>query len=110
MKTFRNNDGKGFQITFPNGVTLSTQFGWSHYCENYDHQLPLDEAIAKTDWESDTAEIAMFLPDGEWITKEFEFSGDDVIGHVKIDKWLKAVEFCRDYIPKAAALGPGEGK
>jgi len=35
MKKFRITHNKGFHITFPNGLTLSTQFGGGNYCENH---------------------------------------------------------------------------
>lgn len=28
-------EGKGFRISFPNGVTVSAQFGGGNYCANY---------------------------------------------------------------------------
>jgi len=100
-KTFRNTNGRGFQITFPNGITLSTQFGWGNYCENYEgsEKLALQEELTKTNWESNDAEIAIIGRHGEWLTKEFKDEGDDVLGRIKIDEWLKAFDFCRNYKP-----------
>jgi hypothetical protein len=31
--------GKGFQITFPNGWTASVQFGTGNYCDNRSHEV-----------------------------------------------------------------------
>lgn len=99
MKTFKNNRGRGFHITFPNGVMLSTQFGWGNYCENYNSDLTPTEEMKKTDWESDDAEIAIIAPEG-WITKKFKDKGDDVLGHVQIKEWLKAFDWARRYRPR----------
>ena len=35
---FAVNDGKGFHITFANGLTASVQFGRANYCANYNYQ------------------------------------------------------------------------
>lgn len=100
MKTFRNNNGRGFHITFPNGVMLSTQFGWGNYCENYNSGLSIMEEMSKKNWESDDCEIAIIAPGEKWITKEFRDDGDDVLGRLKIDDWLQAFDFARNYQPK----------
>lgn len=92
-KTFRTCDNKGFHITFPNGVTLSTQFGWANYCENYDGPMP-DFKSRPPDTRSDDAEIAIIGPNGKWLTRKFKDNGDDVIGHAKFDEWLEAFQFC----------------
>lgn len=95
-KTFRTCDNKGFQITFPNGITLSTQFGWGNYCEhNYDPMPNFKKP--RPDAFSDTAEIAIIGPDDEWLTRDFKDGGDDVLGWVKIDDWLKAFDWCRNW-------------
>ncbi len=88
-------------IKFPNGVTLSTQFGWGNYCSNYDSKLPIDEEMRKKDWESDNAEIAIISPEGEWLTKQFKDDGDDVLGYVKIEDWLLAFDWARNWMPHA---------
>lgn len=82
--------GKGFAMTFENGHTVSVQFGPGNYCDkssihNYDE--PAKVAAAHGSWESTTAEVASWGPDGAWTTKQF-FQGhnDDVRG------WLKADE------------------
>lgn len=95
-KTFRTCDNKGFQITFPNGVTLSTQFGWANYCEHYDDPMP-DFKLRAPDIESNDAEIAIFGPNGKWLTREFKDRDDDVIGRVRIAEWLMAFKFCLEW-------------
>lgn len=103
-KTFKTCDNKGFQITFPNGVTLSTQFGWGNYCENYDKPNQFGDDVFKIQrengCESNNAEIAIFTSSGRWITDEWRDKGDNVIGHVYVDEWLSAFDFCRKYKSK----------
>jgi hypothetical protein len=105
VKSFKINNGKGFFITFPNGVRLSTQFSWANYCENNRTGLSWREEIAKNDWESNDAEIAILDKDNNWLTNEFE-GDDDVLGHTGIKKWLKAFDFARNYKHKRKKIAP----
>ena len=97
-KMFKITGGKGFHITFPNGLTLSTQFGYGNYCENEDNISLLTnrpEIVA-----SDDVEIAVFDKDGLWVTREMakDVFGidihDDVMGHITINDWLKIYQWC----------------
>lgn len=36
VKLHKNENGSGCHFTFSNGWTLSIQWGWGHYCDNYD--------------------------------------------------------------------------
>ena len=65
---FRITDNKGFQITFPNGWTVSVQFGHYNYCANY-HEFEYRP--------SPDAEIAAWKGD-EW----YDFGNDTVKGYV----------------------------
>jgi hypothetical protein len=107
-KSFKITGSKGFHITFPNGVTLSTQFGWGNYCENYNNEeISIFRSLNNEnmpDVESNDCEVAIWVgksDDGthKWITNECEFceSEDSVEGHVKIDKWLNIFEWCKNY-------------
>lgn len=81
---FTITDGKGFHITFANGVTVSVQFGAMLYCEHHalDYRLQ-QEIIAKTGkWTSKDAEVAAWDKDGNWITKQWRDTGDIVIGYL----------------------------
>lgn len=99
---FSTCQNKGFHITFPNGVTLSTQFGGGNYCDNYGEPigtLNLAEAL-KQRWSSN-AEIAIFNGD-DWLTKKmikalYPKGGypNDVKGYVDIKEWLKIFDWCR---------------
>lgn len=90
-KTFNNSNGRGFQIKFPNGVTLSTQFGWGNYCEN-NSNIDIDK-FDKRDWQSNDAEIAIIGSNGAFITSQFR-KGDDVIGYADFRTWVKAFKWC----------------
>lgn len=108
MKAFRINENTGFQVTFPNGVTLSTQFGAGSYGDNYNAPFPREATVKGA--ESDRVEIAAFVaPGGEWVTKEIcaaaglEDPSDDVVGYVVVGDWLKLVNACAAYVPATVA-------
>ncbi|MBE9541538.1 MAG: hypothetical protein IMF01_04400 [Proteobacteria bacterium] len=90
---------KGFHITFPNGLTLSTQFGSGNYCDNHDIEIGVKTQKVK----SQNVEIAIWDKEGAWLTKqtyEEKFNkeiGDDVAGYVEIEEWLEIVDWCREY-------------
>lgn len=101
-KTFRTCGNKGFHITFPNGCTLSTQFGWGNYCENYNLKenevLDVFKHMRENDVASNDCEIMMWLENSDRsITDEWSKNGDSVQGHVDINQWLSAFDFCRNY-------------
>jgi hypothetical protein len=87
-------EGKGFQMTFENGVTLSVQFGPANYCENYgvnDFQAP-----RKTDrWKSKDAEVAILLPDGEFYQIQ---EHDQVTGRQTVEDVCKWIELARNLV------------
>ncbi len=90
-------NNKGFLVTFPNGITLSTQFGGGDYCMNFDDPVEqYSEGRKCVD-----AEIAIVDEGGNWRTKEvMALAGepeppDNVVGHVTVEVWCKVVEACR---------------
>ena len=84
-KGFKNTP-MGFAMTFENGYTISVQWGPANYCATrnlsgslYDNPFTGEH---KT-YESHTAEIAAWRPDGTWLhLSEY----DDVVGWVTADK------------------------
>jgi hypothetical protein len=98
---FKITSGKGFLITFKNGVTLSTQIGYYNYCDNYfsdDKSFDkIQELVNKNDWESKNCEIAIWDKDGNWLTDKILNIGDDVCGYVELDEWLEILEKCKNY-------------
>jgi hypothetical protein len=84
--------GKGFHLTFDNGLTISVQIGSGNYCENYNNNTnnntnSYNQLASQFSPESKNAEVAIWKTDGGWITKEFfEDLGDDVAGYVNTDE------------------------
>ena len=100
----------GFTITFDNGLLLSTRFGSMNYCEN---KSTVMENFAQTSDDpllSDAVEGAGWKTDGkpdeshdwvtEWQTEVFAENGyvQDVRGYVKIDDWLRLLDWCRNWV------------
>lgn len=81
---FKITDGKGFQITFDNGYSISVQFGPGNYCENRD--LPYDAPKKLNIFQSKDAEIAVFNPDGEFVRLD---EHDDVLGRLSSEEVLE---------------------
>ena len=94
---FKDNQGKGFIITFPNGCTASVAFGYGNYCQTNQtsHKNPPYA-------ESSDAEVAAW-----WETKGlpwayapgFDYSGDEVMASMKP---LQVLQF----LAEIAALEP----
>lgn len=63
---FKITDGKGFQITFENGWTVSVQWGCGNYADHYatPYTNGAHERAGKLG--SKTAEIAAWDADGNW--------------------------------------------
>ena len=82
----RITQGKGFQITFENGYTLSVQFGPMNYCENknYNWSEPYARAASEAgERGSSNAEIAVIAPNKELLQIE---PHDSVRGWVSPDE------------------------
>ena len=94
--SFKITGGKGFHFNFPNGITVSVQFGPGNYCEHYDDDiLRWSSSAGKGTIESHDAEVAIWKEGGEWITHEY--NGDDQVTGYKsfeevweILKWAEA--------------------
>lgn len=79
---FRNTQGKGFQMTFENGNTISVQWGAGNYCENgrTDMMAWFNTKARDIDIKSTDAEIAVWDKDGNWITNVKGYmSADEVL-------------------------------
>jgi len=95
---FAANDGKGFQITFANGLTASVQFGRGYSCANYNIGS-YNNAPPCPD-----AEIAAFWKDtGEW--HHPEDWDDEVLGEQTPAQVLNFLNWCAEQEP---ANGPLE--
>ena len=85
--------GKGFNIKFENGWSISVQWGPGNYCDNSicDVMRLYNTPAAKLDMKSETAETGIFDPTNNFYRPE-EWS-DDVLGYVKPNDVLKWMNF-----------------
>ena len=86
MSFFRICQGKGFQIKFDNGYTVSVQFGAYHYCDNRDNL----SAESGDFVESANAEIAIIKPDDGGFVPLID---NDVAGYVTPDQIAKIIHY-----------------
>lgn len=96
----RITSGKGFQMTFENGVTISVQFGWGNYHDN--REMFPGPDYAETDRRlgqegSPNAEIAIWRGD-DW----YNFGTDTVKGWVspnEIAGWILWASLIPEDVP-----------
>ena len=91
---FKITRGRGFQMTFANGWTVSVQFGPDNYCENRSMLFDTAEGRARADILAGeqgckNAEIAAWDTDGNW----HNFGGDTVEGWCKPDAVAEFIHF-----------------
>ena len=93
MKEKLSNSGKGFHMTFENGLTISVQWGYDNYCNNKTYSKGYQEELnvikEKGLFTGETAEIAVWNAEGKWMN----FKYDQVKG------WLPP-DTIADYIHK----------
>ena len=90
-----------FFLSFPNGYTISTQFGACNYGDNY------DSMDFKTRMDSNEVEVGI-LKNNELVITPFN-DGDIVIGYVTFEKWLEILEWVKKQ-PKEAGVKKGEAR
>ena len=91
---FKITNNTGFHVTFENGVTVSVQFGPANYCENKKLDI-LENYDIKLSCEN--AEVAIFIKNGKWITKEYKDAGDEILGWVGVEEVLKILNWAKNY-------------
>ena len=88
---FVATQNKGFQLTFENGWTISVQWGPGNYCDNRNFDGdPFDWKSRPSNYESTTAEIAVWDSNGQW----FDFGSDQVKGFcdvAEVVEWIDKV-------------------
>lgn len=93
MKKFNSTSNKGFNMTFANGITASVQWGAGNYCDNY---FSKDFSFSK-EASSNTAEVAAWNENDEWVTNKFCDTCDDVDGYLSPDEVLQFLNSCANY-------------
>lgn len=86
----------GFQISFPNNITVSVQFGSGNYCNNYNSNPDWIETPMLNKCEN--AEVAVLKThNGDWLTGQCwqevfnEKIYDDVVGYVTAEQIAKVI-------------------
>lgn len=93
MKKFNSTSNKGFNMTFANGITASVQCGAGNYCDNH---FSKDFSFSK-EASSNTAEVAAWNENDEWVTNKFCDTCDDVAGYLSPDEVLQFLNSCANY-------------
>ena len=88
MSKFVATNNKGFQMTFENGFRISVQWGVGNYCQRKEDG-EYGESMKTEFWESNSAEIAVFNKDREFIT--ITNYPDVVTGWLNTDKVAKVI-------------------
>jgi len=115
-KSFANHRNNGVYLEFPNGVSISTVWGYGNYCENYDWEHPdgkvsiknmtaesVMKQFEKIPEGSSDVEIMIFGASDIFIRRlsnEFGGGGDNPWGYINIMDWLKIVNRCANYRPR----------
>lgn len=97
---FRITEGKGFQVTFENGITISVQIGRYNYCDNQiDYSSPLEGGKLDSSPSCENAEIAVWDKDGNWILSKFTDKENDemVMGWLSVEEVFEIIDRIRNY-------------
>ena len=97
---FRITQGKGFAITFENGLTISVQCGAGNYCENKNKNMieEFKRSCGESIIESNDAEIAIFDKDNNFITEQFTDEGDgQVVGWLTVSDVFEIIDKVRNH-------------
>jgi hypothetical protein len=89
---FKITDGRGFQLTFTNGCTISVQFGPGNYTDPEIRQMEIGEQRGKFCWKAQTAEVAILLPNGEFHPLS---ECDDVLGWQNVEDVVRLIAVAR---------------
>lgn len=82
QKQFTICEGKGFQLKFSNGWTVSVQWGPMNYCENRSSNFDFPSRGPKESIGCDSAEIAAWDSNDNW----YQFDHDTVKGWCTADE------------------------
>lgn len=91
---FKITMGKGFQMTFDNGLTISVQCGAGNYCDNRNKSIYEPCGIIQ----SNNAEIAVWDKNGQWVTDKFTEDGNgSVAGWKTVEEVFKIMMKVQSY-------------
>lgn len=104
---FKSCNNQGFQITLPNGITISTQFGYYSYCDNYVlwnaefADKNLDDPRSERYHSCLNAEVAIINDKHKPnLIQQFPYSdGHGIATNVTSAQWLEILDFARN-LPK----------
>lgn len=84
---FRITNGRGFQMTFENGWTVSVQWGYNSYCGNKMKGV-YGQENQERDFKCMDAEIAAWDEEGVW----YQFETEDVKGWCTANEVAEFIE------------------
>ena len=90
-KGFTITEGKGYQMTFANGWTVSVQWGPGNYCGNRRKAGPGGGGF----YDCPTAEVAVWDGGGRWVRHPSYMKGDDVAGDLTPDEAASIINWAR---------------
>lgn len=94
--TFKACANRGFHMVFPNGCTVSVQWGTGNYC---DRNMESGEPMKVTDgyWESGTAEVAAWTPGNLEERKYLRWGGEGVRGYLTTTEVLEIINHVAEH-------------
>jgi len=84
-KAFRITEGKGFHMSFDNGLTVSVQWGYGNYSDNRNIE------INHNNLESSCAEVLVYYSEGEQENCTEMFGMKDCDGWVSAERVAKLI-------------------
>jgi hypothetical protein len=98
---FKITEGKGFQMIFENGLTISVQMGVGNYCSRKNimgYMEEMNKRCGETIIECNNAEIAIWDKDENWITEKFTEKGDgQVAGWLTVEEVFEIMKKVQEY-------------
>ena len=93
MSRFSNSEGRGFQLTFDNGWTISVQFSGGHYCDNKNesYDWARNRAMDSMPVHSSNAEIAVWSNSGPHSRGLIYLENDNVRGWTTTDEVAQVI-------------------
>ena len=86
---FKISSNSGFWLEFENGLTLSVQFGYGNYCDNYNRK---DLFLSKDFMSCKDAEIAVIDKHDNFVTPLFiDCNSDSVKGRLSVDEVAEVI-------------------